>query len=39
MGTWDGGLFVFSRRIGQTWAETAGGAVSRVGAAALEASR
>ena len=39
MGTWDGRLFFFSRRIGQTWAETTGGTVYWVDATALEASR
>ncbi len=38
MGTWDGRLFFFSRRIGQTWPETTGGTVYWVDAAALEAS-
>jgi hypothetical protein len=35
MGTWDGRVFFFSRRSGQTWAETTGGEVYWVDASAL----
>lgn len=39
MGTADGRLFFFSRRIGATWAETTGGALLWMDAAALEEAR
>ena len=39
MGTWDGTLFFFSRRVGDTWAETTGGTVHWVDASVLRGAR
>jgi len=39
IGTWDGRLFFFSRRIGNTWPETTGGTVYWMDAGALDATR